>query len=52
MAQSIAKPQAVKQHINHKISSPPRRNASPEPAAQTSSLPRPRPPSSVPPDRR
>jgi hypothetical protein len=52
MAQSIAKPQAVKQNINQKMSSPSRRNASPEPATQTSPLPRPRPLSSAPPDRR
>jgi hypothetical protein len=42
MAQNIAKPQAVQRNINHKMSPPPRRNAS---------LPRPRPPLSVPPDR-
>jgi septal ring factor EnvC (AmiA/AmiB activator) len=52
MAQSIAKPQAVKQNINQKMSSASRRNAFPEPAAQTSTLPRPRPLSSAPPDRR
>jgi hypothetical protein len=52
MAQNIAKPQAVKPNIKHKMSSPPRRNASSEPAAQALSLPRPRPPMSVPPDRR
>jgi hypothetical protein len=51
MAQTIAKPQAVKRNINHKMSSPPRRNASPEPAAQALFFPRPRPPLSVPPDR-
>ena len=52
MAQNIAKPQAVKPNIKHKMSSPPRRNASSEPAAQTVSVPPPKPPMSVPPDRR
>ena len=52
MAQNLPKPQAVKRNINHKMSSPPRRNAFPEPAAQALFLPHPRPPSSVPPDRR
>jgi hypothetical protein len=52
MAQNIAKPQAVKPNIKHKMSSPPRRNASSEPAAQALPLPHPRPPMSVPPDRR
>jgi hypothetical protein len=52
MAQTIAKPQAVKQNTNNKMSSPPRRNGSSKPAAQASSLPRPRPPLSPPPDRR
>ena len=52
MAQDIAKPQAVKPNIKYKMSSPPRRNASSEPAAQALSLPHPRPPMSVPPDRR
>jgi septal ring factor EnvC (AmiA/AmiB activator) len=52
MAQNIAKPQPVKRNINNKMSSPPRRNGLPEPAAQASFLPRPRPPLSVPPDRR
>ena len=54
--QNIAKPQAVKRDIKHKMSSPPRRNAPPEPAAQALSVPRPepkpRPPLPVPPDRR
>ena len=54
--QNIAKPQAVKRNIKHKMSSPPRRNAPPEPAAQALSVPRPepnpRPPLPVPPDRR
>jgi hypothetical protein len=49
MAQNIAKPQAVQRNINHKMSPPPRRNASPETTAQA--VPRPRPPLSVPPDR-
>jgi predicted lipid-binding transport protein (Tim44 family) len=56
MDQTIAKPQAVKRNTKNKMSSPPRRNASPGPAAQALSLPRPepnpRPPLSVPPDRR
>jgi hypothetical protein len=56
MAQDIAKPQAVKRNIKHKMSSPPRRNAPPEPGAQALSVPRPapnsRPPLPVPPDRR
>jgi hypothetical protein len=52
MAQNIAKPQPVKQNINNKMSSPPRRNGLAEPAAQASFLPRPRPPLSVTPDRR
>jgi hypothetical protein len=52
IAQSIAKPQPVKQNINNKMSSPPRRNALAEPAAQASFLPRPRPSLSVTPDRR
>src|SRR5215510_9501746 len=56
MDQTIAKPQAVKRNTNNKMSSPPRRNASPGPAAQALSVPRPepnpRPPLSVPPDRR
>ena len=54
MAQSIAKPQAVKRNIKHKMSSPPRRNAPPEPAAQALSVPQPnpKPPLPVPPDRR
>jgi hypothetical protein len=56
MAQNIAKPQAVKRNIKHKMSSPPRRNAPPEPGAQALSVPRPapnsRPPLPVPPDRR
>jgi chromosome segregation ATPase len=52
MAQNIAKPQPVKQNINNKMTSPPRRNGLPEPAAQASFLPRPRPPLSVTPDRR
>jgi len=56
MGQTIAKPQAVKRNTNNKMSSPPRRNASPGPAAQALSVPRPepnpRPPLSVPPDRR
>jgi len=51
IAQSIAKPQAVKRNVNQKISSP-RRNASPQPAAQASFSTRPRPPLSVPSDRR
>jgi septal ring factor EnvC (AmiA/AmiB activator) len=51
MAQNIAKPQPVKRNVNQKMS-PPRRNAFPEPAAQASFLTRPRPPLSVPPDRR
>jgi hypothetical protein len=54
--QNIAKPQAVKRNIKHKMSSPPRRNAPPGPAAQALSVPRPdpnpRPPLPVPPDRR
>jgi hypothetical protein len=54
--QNIAKPQAAKRDIKHKMSSPPRRNAPPGPAAQALSVPRPepnpRPPLSVPPDRR
>jgi len=49
MAQNIAKPRAVQRNINHKMSPPPRRNASPEATAQA--VPRPRPPLSVPPDR-
>ena len=54
MAQNIAKPQAVKRNIKHKMSSPPRRNAPPEPAAQALSVPQPnpKPPLPVPPDRR
>src|SRR5262245_7494423 len=56
MDQTIAKPQAVKRNTNNKMSSPPRRNAPPGPAAQALSVPRPepnpRPPLSVPPDRR
>jgi len=56
MAQNIAKPQAVKRNIKHKMSSPPRRNAPPEPGAQALSVPRPapnsRPPLPFPPDRR
>jgi hypothetical protein len=52
MAQNIAKLQPVKRNINNKMSSSPRRNGLPEPAAQASFLPRPRPPLSVPPDRR
>jgi hypothetical protein len=56
MAQNIAKPQAVKRNIKHKMSSPPRRNAPPEPGAQALSVPRPaptsRPPLPVPSDRR
>jgi chromosome segregation ATPase len=56
MAQNIAKPQAVKRNIKHKMSSPPRRNAPPEPGAQALSVPRPapnsRPPLPLPPDRR
>jgi hypothetical protein len=52
MAQNIAKPQPVKQNINNKMSSPPRRNGLAEPAAEASFLPRPRPPLSVTPDRR
>jgi hypothetical protein len=52
IAQNIAKPQAFKRNVNQKMSSPPRRNASPEPTAQASFLTRPRPPLSVPPDRR
>jgi len=52
MAQTIAKPQAVKRNTNNKMSSPPRRNGSLGPAAQASSLPRPRPPLSPPTDRR
>ena len=56
MDQTIANPQAVKRNTNNKMSSPPRRNPSPGPAAQTLSVPRPepnpRPPLSVPPDRR
>jgi hypothetical protein len=56
MDQTIAKPQAVKRNANNKMSSPPRRNAPPGPAAQALSVPRPepnpRPPLSVPPDRR
>jgi hypothetical protein len=52
MAQNIAKPQPVKQNINNKMSSQPRRNGLAEPAAQASFLPRPRPPLSVTPDRR
>jgi hypothetical protein len=55
-AQNIAKPQAVKRNIKHKMSSPPRRNAPPEHAAQALSVPRPepkpKPPLPVPPDRR
>jgi hypothetical protein len=51
MAQNIAKPQPVKRNVNQKMS-PPRRNAFPEPVAQASFLTRPRPPLSVPPDRR
>ena len=54
--QNIAKPQAVKRDIKHKMSSPPRRNAPPGPAAQALSVPRPapnlRPTLPVPPDRR
>jgi hypothetical protein len=54
--QNIAKPRAVKRDIKHKMSSPPRRNAFPGPAAQALSVPRtepnPRPPLPVPPDRR
>jgi hypothetical protein len=49
MTQNIAKPQAVQRNINHKMSPPPRRNASPEATAQA--VPRPRPPLSVPPER-
>jgi hypothetical protein len=56
MAQNIAKPQAIKRNIKHKMSSPPRRNAPPESGAQALSVPRPapnsRPPLPVPPDRR
>lgn len=56
MDQTIAKPQAVKRNTKNKMSSPPRRNAPPGPAAQALSVPRPepnpRPPLSVPPDRR
>lgn len=52
MDQNIAKPKAVKPNIKHKMSSPPRRNASPEPAAQALSVPRPKPPLPVPPGRR
>ena len=54
MAQSIAKPQAVKRNVKHKMSSPPRTNAPPEPAAQALSVPQPnpKPPLPVPPDRR
>jgi hypothetical protein len=52
MAQDIAKPQAVKRNIKPKTSSPPRRNAPAAPAAQALSLPHPRPPMSVPVDRR
>ena len=59
MAQSIAKPQAVKRNVKHKMSSPPRTNAPPKPAAQALSVPRPEPnprpplpPLPVPPDRR
>jgi hypothetical protein len=56
MAQTIAKPQAVKRNITPKMSSLPRRNAPPKPAAQALSEPRPeptpRPPSPVPTDRR
>lgn len=55
-AQNIAKPQAVKRNIKHKMSSPPHRNAPPEHAAQALSVPRPepnpKPPLPVPPDRR
>jgi hypothetical protein len=55
MAQNIAKPQAVKRNIKHKMSSPPRRNAPPEHAAQALSVPRPepkpKPPLPVPPGR-
>jgi hypothetical protein len=50
MAHSIAKLQPVTRNINNKMSSPPRRNGLPEPAAQASLLPRPRP--SVPADHR
>jgi hypothetical protein len=52
MAQTIAKPQPVRRNTNNKMSSPPRRNGLPEPAAQASFLPRPRPPLSVPTDHR
>jgi hypothetical protein len=54
MAQNIATPQAVKRNIKHKMSSPPRRNAPPEHAAQALSVPQPnpKPPLPVPPDRR
>jgi hypothetical protein len=52
IAQNIAKPQAVKRNVNQKMSTPPRRSTSPEPAAQASFLTRPRPPLSVSPDRR
>lgn len=52
MDQNIAKPQPVKRNIKHKMSSPPRRNAPPGPAAQALSVPRPKPPLPVPPDRR
>jgi hypothetical protein len=56
MDQNIAKPQAVKRNIKHKMSSPPRRNPPPGPAAQALSAPRPepnpKPPLPVPPDRR
>src|SRR5262245_4340190 len=52
MAQTIAKPQAVKRNVNQKTSSPPRTNVFPETAAEASFLPRPRPPLSVPSDRR
>jgi hypothetical protein len=52
MAQTIAKPQPVRRNTNNKMSSPPRRNGLPEPAAQASFLPRPRPTLSVPTDHR
>src|SRR5262245_59273082 len=56
MNQTIAKPQAVKRNTKNKMSSPPRSNAPPGAAAQALSVPRPepnpRPPLSVPPDRR
>ena len=56
MDHNIAKPQAVKRNIKHKMSSAPRRNPPPGPAAQALSAPRPepnpKPPLPVPPDRR